>query len=294
MAQRIFERFAVQLATHLRRITGSSNLCVAGGCGLNIDANRKFFTEAGFKNVFIQPASSDSGIALGCALWGWHVIAKQPRLPEMKNASLGRSYSDKEIETALQVNSPNVVWRKVEHIATETAKILAEDKIVGWFQGGSEYGPRALGYRSILCDPRGEKTKETLNLRVKHRENWRPFAASVLFEKMSEWFDIDVPSPFMLLMADVTKKKMGTIPAVTHVDGTCRLQSLTREGNGLYYDLVKAFDDLTGVPMVLNTSFNLAGEAIVETPEDAVRTFLATDFDTLVLGNYIVTKAAKN
>ncbi|MEK7614421.1 MAG: carbamoyltransferase C-terminal domain-containing protein [Patescibacteria group bacterium] len=291
-AQKIFERVAILFGNQLKNITGSQNLCVAGGCGLNIDANMNFLDEVGFKNIFVQPASSDAGIPLGLALYGCHIIAGQPRFYEMKSASLGRSYSEAEILTALKEKAGQLVYFKSSNIAAEVAGLIAGGKIIGWFYGGAEYGPRALGHRSILCDTRRSDMRDVLNLKVKHREPWRPFAASVLEEKVGDFFEFNGKSPFMMLAANVKKDKQGKIPSVTHVDGTCRIQTLTPAVNGRYYDLVKNFYGLTQVPLILNTSFNLGGEPIVETPEDAVRTFLATKMDYLVLENYLITKLA--
>jgi len=293
-AQKVFERFAIEIGNHLKAITRSKNLCVAGGCGLNIDANRNFITEVGFESIFVQPASSDCGLGLGYALWGYHMVLGKPRFWEMKNASLGRSYSQGEVDAAITVRHNEIQTYVAKDVAKEAAHLIASGKIIGWFQGGAEYGPRALGNRSILCDPRDPKMKDTLNARVKHREMWRPFATSILREKLTEWFDIDTDSPataFMLLAALVRKEKQPQIPSLVHVDETCRMQTLTKEANGKYYDLVKAFEDETGVPMILNTSFNLGGDPIVESPKDALDTFLRTDLDYLILENKIVSKA---
>lgn len=294
-AQKTFEEFARRLGHKLREITGSENLCVSGGCALNIDANRNFITDVGFKNLFVQPASSDCGIALGCALWGYHQILGQPRFWEMTSASLGKSYSEEEIESDLRTFDGKISVKKSDHIAAQTARLLADGKIVGWFQGGSEYGPRALGNRSILADARHPEMRNILNMRVKHRELWRPFATSILREHLSEWFDLETNSPataFMLLCADVHKQKRALVPSIVHIDGTCRMQSLTKDANNVYYDLVSEFKELTGVPLIINTSFNLGGEPIVETPHDAIDTFLRTDMDYLVIGSRIIEKAA--
>ncbi|MCR4333519.1 MAG: hypothetical protein NUV60_00640 [Patescibacteria group bacterium] len=288
--QKVFERVAVLLGMQLKKITRSQNLCVAGGCGLNIDANMNFLSEVGFKNIFIQPASSDTGIPLGLAFYGHHMIAGLPRFYEMESASLGRAYSEKEVVAALKKDGARISYTKPADIAAETARLIADGNIIGWFYGGSEYGPRALGHRSILCDARRPDMKDVLNLRVKHREPWRPFAASVLEERVGDFFDCDETSPFMVLATNVKEDKRGTIPSVTHVDGTCRIQTVTQAANGRYYDLIKSFYDLTQVPLILNTSFNLGGEPIVETPEDTLRTFLATEMDYLVLDDYLVVK----
>lgn len=291
-AQRLFEQFAIGLGTRLRDITRADYLCVAGGCALNIDANRNFLTEVGFKDIFVQPASSDCGIALGCALWGMHVTLDQPRFWQMKSASLGRGYSLEEIDEAIESRTDEIVTRVSPDIAAETAEMLAAGKIVGWFQGGSEYGPRALGNRSILCDARGPQMRDILNKRVKHREMWRPFATSMLAESLEDWFDLKPSSTtaFMLLAGTVKEEKRKLVPSIVHVDNTCRMQTLTREDNGIYYDLVKAFESKTGTPLIINTSFNLGGEPIVESPQDALHTFLRTDMDYLVLENRIIEK----
>ncbi len=292
-AQKIFEQFAIMVGRRLKDVTRSENLCVSGGCALNIDANRNFLTEVGFKNLFVQPASSDCGIALGCALWGYHITLKQPRFWEMKSASLGRPYTHDEIDADIAKFGDKISSRKSKHIAKEVAQLLAENNIIGWFQGGSEYGPRALGNRSILANAGNKDMRDILNKRVKHREMWRPFAASILLERLSDWFDLDTKTSataFMLLAAEVHEEKRGSVPSIVHVDNTCRMQSLTREDNGVYYDMVKEFEALTGIPLVLNTSFNLGGDPIVETPYDAIDTFLRTDMDYLVLGDRIVQK----
>ncbi len=294
-AQKIFEHFAILTGRKLRRVTQSENLCVSGGCALNIDANRNFITEVGFKNLFVQPASSDCGIALGCALWGMHMILKQERFWEMKSASLGRRYSASEIDADIKKFEGKIRHRVSQHVTKEAAKLIADGNIIGWFQGGSEYGPRALGNRSILCDARNKDMRDILNKRVKHREMWRPFAASILLDKLPEWFDLETTSPataFMLLAADVREEKRPLVPSIVHVDNTCRMQSLTPEANGPYFDLVKEFETLTGVPLVLNTSFNLGGDPIVETPYDAIETFLRTDMDYLIIEDRVIQKAA--
>ena len=294
LAQHVFEYGAALLGKKLKAATGSENLCVAGGCGLNIDANSRFLSEegGGFKKIFVQPAASDSGIPLGAALYGYHVIGKMPRDWEMTSAALGRPYTEKEIIDAIEKFSDKVIARKSADVCAETAKLLADGNIIGWFHGGSEYGPRALGNRSILCDARRADAKDILNERVKHRELWRPFAASVLQDKMHELFDIKVPSPFMLLTANVLKEKQSVIPSLVHKDGTCRIQSVTTHSNKKYHDLLKAYDALTGVPAILNTSYNLGGDPIIESPQDALDTFTRTNIDYLILEDYVVMKRA--
>jgi carbamoyltransferase len=289
-AQKIFEHFAIELGRDLRALTHAENLCVAGGCALNIDANRNFLTEVGFKDIFVQPASSDCGIALGCALWGWHVTLEQPRFWIMKSASLGRVYSSREIDESIVRVQDQIVSHVSNDVADEVAELVAEGNIIGWFQGGAEYGPRALGNRSIICDARSKDMRDVLNARVKHREMWRPFAVSVLAERLGDWFDLQPSSTtaFMLLAGEVREEKRALVPSIVHVDNTCRVQTLTKENNGVYYDLVKAFERKTATPLIINTSFNLGGEPIIESPQDALDTFLRTDMDYLVLGDRVI------
>jgi carbamoyltransferase len=291
VAQKVLEVVTVSLAKKVRMMTGSTNLAVAGGVGLNIDANKKYLDEAGFDNLFVQPAASDTGIPLGCALYGYHVIAGMPRFWSMKSASLGLPYSDTDIADALALRKDELVVKKLGKDKMDAvAKLIADGSIIGWFSGGSEYGPRALGNRSIVCDARRPDMRDTLNARVKHREMWRPFAASVLADHVTDYFDLHVDSPFMLVAAPVHSKKQKEIPSVTHVDGTCRIQSVTHEANPAYRELIEAFYRLTGCPLILNTSFNLGGDPIVETPHDAIDSFLRTNMDYLVLENYLVSK----
>lgn len=288
--QDVLEQVVIGWAHRAKELTQADYLVIAGGVGLNSVANKKILDQCGYKDIWIQPACSDTGIALGCALYGWHVTLKQPRQWVMKNAYLGREYSVEEQRTAIEREQNNLIIEQVPNIALRTASLLADGKIIGWFQGRSEYGPRALGNRSIIVDPRNPNMKDILNNRVKHREGWRPFAASVLEERASEYFTLDRPSPYMLLVCDVPKHLQDKITAVVHVDGTCRVQTVNKADNGIYYDLIKSFADKTGMPMILNTSFNLAGEPIIESPADAVSCFLRTDMDYLVVGNYLLRK----
>lgn len=289
-AQKILEEVTCWWATRLRMITGLENIAIAGGVGLNIDANRNYLDKAGFSHIWIQPGASDSGVPLGCALYGYNIQLKQPRVWEMKSAALGRLYSEGEILKALERFGDKVTWVKSEDVCKETAGFLAQRKIVGWFHGGSEYGPRALGNRSILMDARGKDARDILNNRVKHREPWRPFAASVLESHMSEWFELTEQSRFMLLAAQVVVDKIDMIPSVVHVDGTCRIQSVIPESNQRYHQLLTEFYKATGVPLLLNTSFNLGGDPIIESPHDALDTFTRTEMDYLILEDYIVSK----
>ena len=282
-AQANLEKVMIDYAINLHNITKSKNLCIAGGVGLNSVANKKILDETPFENIFIQPASGDSGLALGAALWASHQIRKEPVKWRMANAYLGKDYSEKEILDAL--SSSDCKYEKIQNPQAAAAKLLADEKIIGWFQGKSEYGPRALGNRSILCSPIPSGMKDKLNMQVKHRESFRPFAPACLEECASEYFELNCPSPFMLLIAKVKKDN---IPAVTHVDGTARVQTVNADQNPKFYSLIKEFQKLTGVPVVLNTSFNDSGEPIVETPEDAVRTFKSTNFDALIIGDYLL------
>lgn len=284
-AQEWLERVMVDYANELYKITKSKNLCIAGGVGLNSVANKKILDQAPFKNIFIQPAAGDSGLALGAALWAKHQLYKEPVKWRMENAYLGASYSEKEVLDALE--SSGVKYQKIENPAKTAAELMTQEKIIGWFQGKSEYGPRALGNRSILCSPIPSDMKDKLNAQVKHRESFRPFAPVVLEEKTSEYFDLNCPSSFMLLVAKIKKDN---IPAVTHIDGTGRVQTISRRQNPLFYELIEEFEKITGVPVVLNTSFNDNGEPIVESPADAIKSFRATNLDALIIHDYLIEK----
>jgi carbamoyltransferase len=289
--QKITEESLIAMADHLYKMSPSPNLCYAGGVGLNSVANKKVLDNTPFERIFVQPAACDSGIALGCALYGAVVVGgADPAAFRFKNAYLGRGYAGGEIRATLEA-IPNIRFTVENDIVKTTARLLADEKIVGWFQGGSEIGPRALGHRSILCDPRNPTMKDTLNAKVKHREGFRPFAPSVLLEHAPEYFDLDCESPYMLLISDVRENKRTMVPAITHVDGTARVQTVTRQDNGRFYDLVNAFHALTGVPVLLNTSFNIAGEPIVETAADALKCFLSTEMDYLVIEDYLIEAA---
>lgn len=289
--QRQTEDAMLLLAKNLHNMTRSQNLCLAGGVALNCIANRAILDESGFKNVFIQPASSDTGIPLGCALYGCHVLGKVPRKLFMKNAFLGRGYSKNEISCALK-NCRGVRYACPNSVLRRAAEHLAKGKIIGWFEGKSELGPRALGHRSILADPRDPKMKEKLNRNVKHREPFRPYAPAILEENADEYFDLPVKSPYMLLAARVKEEKKSIIPAVTHVDGTARVQTVNKKDNPRFYNLIREFYKLTGVPVLLNTSFNINGMPIAETPGDALDCFLKTGLDFLVLEGFFVSKNA--
>jgi carbamoyltransferase len=287
------ERVLIERAIWLRETTGAKNLCIAGGVGLNCVANGKIVREAGYDNVWIQPAAGDDGIAIGCAYYGHLAIHNKPRSFVMEHAFLGAPYSDGEVEAAAKKWFVNVKTCKApdDDITAETAKVLAEEKVVGWFQGGSEFGPRALGNRSILADPRKAEMKDLLNARVKHRQAFRPFAPIVLAERASEVFEGEEDSPFMLLAKRVHPEWKERIPAIVHVDGTARVQTVRREHNERLYRLLLAFEKLTGVPVLLNTSFNIRGEPIVETPADAMKCFLSTGIDYLAMHDLLIGKS---
>ena len=286
--QQACEDAMLHLAEHARRITGAENLCISGGVGLNSVANNRVLRSGIFKDVFINPAASDTGIALGAALWGYHHLHGRPKGEGELSAFLGPTYGRERVDVAAR-GAPGCDLHE-DDVQGRVAALLARNRIVAVSHGRSEMGPRALGNRSILMSPLRAENKDVLNLRVKHREAFRPFAPAALEEVASDWFVIDRPSPYMLFVPEVRPEKRATIPAVTHVDGTGRLQTLTASRNGRFYDLVRRFGEETGVPVLLNTSFNVAGEPIVETPEDAVRCFLGTDIDALLLEDRLLVK----
>ncbi len=278
----------------LRETTGANNLCIAGGVALNCVANGRIAREGGFENVWIQPAAGDDGIAIGCALYGWLEILKRPRGFVMEHAFVGRRYGEHEIVNALQKPLVRIQVNAVksDDICRDTAKLLADQKVIGWFQGPSEFGPRALGNRSLLADPRRAEIKDILNSRVKHRQAFRPFAPIVLAERMTDVFEGETDSPFMLIAKPVRPEWRDRIPGIVHVDGTARVQTVCEATNPKLYRLLKEFEALTGVPVLINTSFNVKGEPIVETPQDAVICFLTTGIDNLVLHDTLVSKNA--
>ena len=280
------ERALVHLGRALWARTRCPNLCVSGGVALNSVANKVMFDATRFEDIFVFPACSDAGIPFGLAIWGYYNARELGDFPRRKltfaNAYTGRDYAQDEIDAVLRHNGVAAA----RTTPREVARLLAEGHVVGWFQGASEYGPRALGHRSILADSRRAEIKDRINVRVKHRETYRPFAPAILLEDCAEYFDLEGESPYMLLVADC--KKPEVVPAVTHIDGSARVQTVTRKDNGLFYDLIAAFKEITGVPVILNTSFNDVGEPIVETPEDALICFLGTELDYLVLGNRLI------
>jgi len=288
------EEVLIARARWLRETTGARNLCLAGGVALNCVANGRIVREAGFDNVWIQPAAGDNGIAIGCAYYGRVAIQKKPRTFVMKQATLGVTYPD---DIARRVGNPLLVTRKTfngpgESICREAAKLLSEGNVFGWFQGRCEFGPRALGNRSILGDPRRPEMKDKLNKRVKFRQAFRPFAPIVPYERAKDIFVGEDESPFMLRAKQVRPEWKDRIPAIVHVDGTARVQTVRREQNERMYDLLMEFDKLTGVPMLVNTSFNIKGEPIVETPQDAMNCFIHTGIDYLALHDTLVSKNA--
>ncbi len=290
--QRITEEVGLHMAQHLHAITRKRYLCIAGGVGLNSVMNGKLLEHGPFDDVFIQPAASDAGTALGAALVVHSQVLGMTRPSPMPHAFWGPGFGDDEIATALARYGSRLAYRLVDDPARLGAESVAEGKILGWFQGRMEFGPRALGNRSILADARRPDTKDVLNARVKHRESFRPFAPSVLEERTGEYFTMDHASPYMILVYDVRPEKRSIVPAITHVDGTGRVQTVNRETNPLYWQLIKEFEEITGVGLILNTSFNVMGEPIVCRPEEAIECFLSTGIDRLIIGNYAVEKTA--
>jgi len=286
------EAALIDRARWLRQTTGAKNLCMAGGVALNCVANGRIAREAGFENIWIQPAAGDDGIAIGCAYYGHLCIQKNQRSFVMTDAFLVAPYAEERILAAVSRRAVRLQAnvRRCTDVCKETAKLLAEGNVFGWFQGRSEFGPRALGNRSILADPRTAEMKDKLNKRVKHRQAFRPFAPVVLAERADEIFEGGRESPFMLLAAHVRPQWREKIPAIVHVDGTARVQTVRRAENARLYRLLTEFESITGVPVLLNTSFNIKGEPIVETPEDALNCFLATGIDYLVLHDTLISK----
>ncbi|NLY74383.1 MAG: carbamoyltransferase [Firmicutes bacterium] len=311
--QALFNEIMVLLARRARELTGATKLCLAGGVALNCVANAKILEEAGFSDVWIQPAAGDAGGSLGAALYvHYNYLGHQRTTDEIhdfqKGSYLGPAYSDEEIEAFLK--RMKAVYRRLpeEELIKTAAAAINNQKIIGWFQGRMEFGPRALGSRSILGDARSETMQTMMNLKIKFRESFRPFAPSVLEERSAAYFEIKSKSPYMLLITKVNRDKLlevdpgdaqglellklkrSVIPAVTHVDNTARLQTVSRETNPLYHRLLTEFDNLTGCPLVINTSFNVRGEPIVCSPEDAYRCFMGTNIDILIIGSFILYK----
>ncbi len=312
--QLVTEEIMVLLARHAREVTGQKNLCMAGGVALNCVANGIILHEKIFEKIWIQPAAGDAGGALGAALAAWYANKDNIRAAvssdSMQASLLGPGFSDDEIEAVLR--SHNAVSQKLEPDALLdfTVELLKTEKVIGWFQGRMEFGPRALGNRSILGDARSTKMQSVMNLKVKFRESFRPFAPIVRRERVADYFDLNVESPYMLLVAlvkkelcravspeikglDRLKEIRSTLPAITHVDYSARIQTVARDGNPLLYDLLLRFEQATGCGVLVNTSFNVRGEPIVCTPDDAYRCFMNTEMDYLVIGSFVIERTAQ-
>jgi len=312
--QKVTEEIMIKLTKSIHKEYGIKNLCLAGGVALNCVANGKILKEKIFENIWIQPAAGDAGGSLGAALAVWYLDQKNKREvnlnDEMKGSYLGSEYTQNQIEKELEEIGAEFETVDYDNLIDQTSKFISEEKAIGWFQGRMEFGPRALGARSILGDPRSDKMQKNLNLKVKYRESFRPFAPSILKEDLSNWFDMDVDSPYMLLVSSISQEKKiemtdeqkklfgidklnikrSEIPAVTHVDYSARIQTVNKETNKRYYDLIKRFKEKTGCPVIVNTSFNVRGEPIVNTPTDAFNCFMGTELDYLVIGNCILDK----
>ena len=288
--QLVFEECYFQLLRHVQAKTGLRRLCLAGGVALNCAANGKILAETAFRQLYVQPAANDAGTSIGAALCVWHEEKKQPRSLVMSHAYFGPSYSHQQMRAA--VLAAGLEWSEVaeDELVTRTARYLSEGKVLGWFQGRMEFGPRALGNRSILADPRRADMKEKLNRRIKFREGFRPYCPSVAAEHAAEFFVDPGDAPFMVTTALIRPEKRALLPAITHADGTGRLQTVEKAANPLYWKLLNAFGQITGVPVLINTSFN-ENEPIVHTPEQAIHCFLRTEMDVLVLGPAILVKA---
>ncbi len=316
--QKVTEDIMIKLAKSIRKEYGIKNLCLAGGVALNCVANGKILQEKIFEKIWIQPAAGDAGGSLGAALALWHIEEGNKRIvdpnDDMQGSYLGSEFTQDQIESELK--SIGAIYEKVDYesLISKTSDYLCKEKAIGWFQGRMEFGPRALGGRSILGDPRSDKMQKNLNLKVKYRESFRPFAPSVLKEDLSDWFDISTESPYMLLVASINPDrkikmteeqnnlfgidklniKRSEIPAVTHVDYSARIQTVNRNTNKSYYDLISKFKEKTGCPVIVNTSFNVRGEPIVNTPTDAFNCFMGTELDYLIIGNCVLDKTKQN
>lgn len=289
--QAVTEEVILKMCHFLYKRYQTENICLAGGVALNCVANGKILKQTPFKNLFIQPAAGDAGGALGTAFYIYNVLLGKPRRFAMGHAYLGPEFSVSEIESFLKDNKIKYKRLKESELIKTTARLLASNKVVGWFHSRMEFGPRALGHRSILANASNPEMKEIINQKIKHREPFRPFAPSVLTEYSTQYFDLKPESPFMLLVADVYPAKRKILPAITHVDGTARVQTVSKKVNGRYYNLIKEYFRVTGVPVILNTSFNVRGEPIVCTPQEAYNCFNKTDIDYLVLENFLIKKS---
>jgi carbamoyltransferase len=315
--QEVTEEIVLRIARHAASLTGQRDACLAGGVALNCVANGRLLREGPFERIWVQPASGDAGGAIGAALHGWHQITDHPRVATgeidgMSGAYLGPDFPDAEIEAYLDANDyPHTTIEEQPERAARIAELIADGKVVGLFTGRMEFGPRALGHRSIIGDPRSPSMQSVMNLKIKYRESFRPFAPAVLAERAEEFFDIGVESPYMMLVAPIQEELRASnghragdlrewvneirssIPAVTHVDYSARLQTVNREQSPEFHAILSAFDQLTGCPVLINTSFNVRGEPIVCTPEDAYRCFMRTEMDALVLGSHVLDKRAQ-
>ena len=312
--QHVLEEIILKICRSLRKQFNINNLCLAGGVSLNCVANGKIFNENIFKNIWIQPAAGDAGGSLGAALAFWYIGLKNERIVKsdnddnMKGSYLGPEFKNEEIKKFLDINSNHYEFYENEELVGKVAKLISEQNVVGWFQGKMEFGPRALGNRSILGDPRNKKMQSIINQKVKFREGFRPFAPAVLKQHCQDWFDTNSDSPYMLMVSKIKKEKLvdfdeknivgldklkiirSTVPAITHVNLTARIQTVDGKENKMFYNLINKFYELTECPILVNTSFNVKDEPIVCSPEDAFRCFLYSDLDYLILGNYLLDK----
>jgi len=298
--QAVTEKIVLRLAKTLKKETGACHLCLAGGVALNCVANGKLADSNIFDNIWIQPAAGDAGGALGAALSAWYAYYEAPRIikrrDEMSGSFLGPDFSNTTIQHFLDQQQAQYTFLSDDELVKKTAKLIDEGHVVGWFQGKMEFGPRALGNRSILADPRKAEMQSRLNLKIKFRESFRPFAPSILEERVQDYFEYEhgILSPYMQLVASLKphyrQGKAPLLPAVTHVDFSSRVQTVNQKQNPCYYQLLKAFEELTSCPILINTSFNIRGEPMVCTPENAWRCFMYTDMDYLVIGNYLLEK----
>lgn len=316
--QKVTEEIMLKMAGYAHKVTGLDSLCLAGGCALNCVGNGRILREGPFKHIWIQPASGDAGAALGAALLAWHKYLRKDRKADaitdrQKASFLGPGFSDEYIEAFLEKEQISFEKISYEDVPTVVSDLILQGNVIGWFQGALEFGPRALGARSIIADARREEMQSKMNLKIKYRESFRPFAPTVLKERACEWFDLDEESPYMLLVApvkqdkrmparnsacalkgfDLLKEKRSVIPAVTHVDYSARIQTLKREDAPLYYDVINAFFQKTGCPLIVNTSFNVRGEPLVCSPQDAFNCFMRTEIDYLVMGRFLLDKRAQ-
>ncbi len=287
-AQRVLEDRVLEMCAVLEKETGADHLVIAGGVALNSVMNGRILRETGFKDVYVMPAAGDNGTSIGAAYYVHNHVHGSTKRYHHSDPYLGTEYSAEQIEAVLK--ECKLPYERSADICVDTARMLRDGQIVGWFQGRMEIGPRALGNRSILCDPTLPHMKDKINAEVKHREAYRPFAPSALAERAGEFFDLDVEAPFMLKVCQVRPDQQSKLPAITHVDGSARLQTVREETNPRYHRLISEFGKLSGVPVVLNTSFNIMGEPIVESPVQAIRCFFGTGLDVLVLGDFIVRK----